>query len=194
MTKIAILASGSGTNMEAIIRRIESGDLKADLAFVASDVPDASALSKAEACGICTEILPYKKGKKAAESILNELWEVHNLDWLVLAGFMRILSPEFTKAHSGRIVNIHPALLPSFPGAHGIEDAWNYGVTITGVTVHLVDEKIDHGRILSQVAIPIKENDDTNSLEERSHQEEHQLYWSTLSKLFAGELPVRKDV
>ncbi|MCF4150294.1 phosphoribosylglycinamide formyltransferase [Dethiosulfovibrio sp. F2B] len=193
MTSIGLLISGRGSNMDAILDRVESGDLKANVSFVASDRPGAPGLEKAAARGIKTELLPYENGKEAAEEHLHRLWRRHDLDWLVLAGFMRILSPGFVSSHAGRIVNIHPALLPSFPGAHGIEDAWNYGVKVTGVTVHLVDELVDHGTILSQMPVRVKPDDNMETLERRIHRAEHRQYWRTLEKLFSGIIHTGKD-
>jgi phosphoribosylglycinamide formyltransferase-1 len=101
---------------------------------------------------------------------------------------MKILSPEFVAGHKDRIVNIHPSLLPAFPGAKGIEDAWNYGVKITGVTIHLVDEKMDNGPVLAQEAVKVETKDTLEKLAEKIHKTEHDLYWKTLSSLFKGKL------
>lgn len=193
MNRIAILISGRGSNMDAILDRIQSGHLEAQVAFVASDRPDAQGLEKAKSRAIPTEVLPYGDGKAKGEAALQALMDHHDVDWLVLAGFMRILSEELVLRHQGRIVNIHPALLPSFPGAHGIEDAWDFGVKVTGVTVHLVDHLVDHGEILAQLPVRIKQDDDLESLERRIHRAEHRLYWRTLRALFSGELKGRKE-
>ena len=170
MNRIAILISGRGSNMDAILDRIQSGHLEAQVAFVASDRPDAQGLEKAKSRAIPTEVLPYRDGKAKGEAALQNLMDRHDVNWLVLAGFMRILSEELVLRHQGRIVNIHPALLPSFPGAHGIEDAWDFGVKVTGVTVHLVDHLVDHGEILAQLPVRIKQDDDLESLERRTTQ------------------------
>ncbi len=193
MNRIAILISGTGSNMDAILDRIDSGHLDSQVAFVASDRPDALGIAKAARRGIMTEILPYGEGRAQGEARLVELCLQRKPDWLVLAGFMRIMSPSFVSSHQGRIINIHPALLPSFPGAHGIDDAWKAGVKVTGVTVHLVDELVDHGRILAQIPVRIKESDDLAKLEKRIHRAEHRIYWRTLKKLFDGNIPERKD-
>lgn len=187
MKKIAILISGRGTNMSVLADRVLAGDLRAEIAFVASDHPDAQGVSTARAKGLLVELLPYReKGRSYAEEHLAALISSHGVDLLILAGFMRILSPDFVSAHAGRIVNIHPSLLPSFPGTRGILDAWNYGVRITGVTVHLVDEKVDHGPILSQEAVYINNSDSLETLEEKIHKVEHALYWRTI-KAFIQE-------
>jgi len=189
MTKIAILVSGSGTNMEALCDHIQRKDLDAEVAFVASDNPEAPALVKADRLGIRTVVLPYRKaGRNDAEKVLTDLLDQADVEWVVLAGFMKILSTEFVAGHKDRIVNIHPSLLPAFPGAKGIEDAWNYGVKITGVTIHLVDEKMDNGPVLAQEAVKVETKDTLERLAEKIHKTEHDLYWKTLSSLFKGKL------
>ncbi len=189
MSRLAILVSGRGTNMEIIYGKIESGDLPVDLTFIASDNPEAAALQKAQKAGVRIEVLPYHKvNRKAAEEHLARLIKETETEWIVLAGFMKILSSEFVRQHQGKIVNIHPSILPSFQGAKGIEDAWNYGVKITGVTVHLVDEEVDHGIILAQRPVIVEESDSIEDLEEKIHSVEHEIYWKTLKKLIEGNL------
>jgi len=189
MTKFAVLISGRGTNMKAIGRAVLDGRLKAGLSFVASDDPDAPGIALAEKMGFPTEILPYSPGgRSAGEAAIDRLCRSYRAEWIILAGFMRILSPECVRSHKNRIVNIHPSLLPSFPGKDGIGDAWRRGVKITGVTVHLVDEGVDSGPILAQKAVPVLPGDDMDSLEKRIHRTEHALYWKTLAGLFSGTL------
>jgi formyltetrahydrofolate-dependent phosphoribosylglycinamide formyltransferase len=188
MKKLAILISGRGTNMDAIFRKIEEGLLPASVSFIATDNPDSPGLAKARKAGFRTEILPYRTdGRNAAEEHLTRLITETSTEWIVLAGFMKILSSSFVNLHKGRIINIHPALLPSFPGAHGIEDAWNYGVKVTGVTVHLVDEEVDHGIILAQEPVMINDGDTMEDLEKRIHEIEHQIYWKTLKKVISTD-------
>ena len=187
--RIAILISGQGTNMEAIFDRIASGDLDATVAFVASDNDAAAGLRKAAARSIPVFTLPYElRGKMEAERALASLCRERNVDWIVLAGFMRILSATFISGFENRIVNIHPALLPAFPGAHAVRDAWDRGVRLTGVTVHLVDTGVDTGPILSQRAVSVLDEDSIETLEERIHTTEHIQYWETLRDLFSGRL------
>jgi phosphoribosylglycinamide formyltransferase-1 len=184
---VAILISGKGTNMKALLDRKESGDLSCEIPFIASDTSKAEGLLLAQAMGIKTEILPYKeKGKEEAERVLDEMCRSHHVQWLVLAGFMRILSPWFVNRWEGKILNIHPALLPSFPGNRAIWDAWEYGVKVTGITIHLVDRGMDSGIILAQKAIVIKEEDTLDSLTTKIHETEHDLYWKTLKKAIEG--------
>ncbi|MBL3593679.1 MAG: phosphoribosylglycinamide formyltransferase [Synergistaceae bacterium] len=189
MTTMAILISGRGSNMMALAERCTSGDLDGRIAFVASDRSDAPGLDGARRMGLPTALLPYgERGRMAAEEALSDLITREGVDWIVLAGFMRLLSPSFVDSHRGRIVNIHPSLLPSFPGVDAIGQAWEYGVAVTGVTIHLVDEKMDHGPILAQEALPVLPTEGRQSLEERMHQLEHRLYGDTLKRLFRCRL------
>lgn len=174
--------------MEAIASAVKAGRLQAELSFVGSDRADAQGLKTASEMGFDTAVLPYASGgREAGERRLGELCRERNVEWIVLAGFMRLLSPEFVRSYERRIVNIHPSLLPSFPGKDGIGDAWRRGVTVTGVTVHLVDEGMDSGPIVAQKAVPIYPGDSMEDLERRIHRVEHALYWRTLSGLFSGE-------
>ena len=172
--------------MRAIASAVRSGRLRAQLSFVASDRADALGLRAAERMGFETAVLPYDAGRAAGEKALAALCTERRIEWIVLAGFMRLLSPAFVDAYRNRIVNIHPALLTSFPGTDGIGDAWRRGVKVTGVTVHLVDEGVDTGPILAQKAVPVKPGDEREDLERRIHRAEHFLYWRTLSELFSG--------
>ncbi|NLB83691.1 MAG: phosphoribosylglycinamide formyltransferase [Synergistaceae bacterium] len=187
MTSFAILISGKGSNMEAIAEAVASKKLNGRIAFVASDNPGATGLKRAADLGLPTAVLPYAEGKKKGEEELRKLCALHGVEWIVLAGFLSILSPEFVRSFKNRIVNIHPSLLPSFPGKHGIVDAWRRGVKITGVTVHLVDEGVDTGPILAQQALKICPGESIESLEERIHRAEHSLYRKTLALLFSKE-------
>jgi len=183
--RMAVLISGTGSNMEALLKACIAGELEAETAFVGSDNVEAKGLATAGALGAETRVFPYRAAKEAAERAIVEAVEYMKADWIVLAGFMRILSPAFVRRFAGRIVNIHPSLLPAFPGAHGIRDAWEYGVKVTGVTVHLVDEGVDSGKILAQRAVEIAPCDTLNTLKEKIHKVEHILYKETLRKLFA---------
>ncbi len=193
MTSFCILLSGRGSNMEALADAVRDGRLDARIDFVASDTADATGLERARERGIETVVLPYSsEGKKASEQRLSRLCSARGVEWIVLAGFMRILSSEFVMAHAGRIVNIHPSLLPSFPGRDGIGDAWRWGVAVTGVTIHLVDAGIDSGPILAQRAVEILPEDSLETLEEKIHAAEHALYWKTLSELFRTGVPAER--
>jgi len=186
VTNMAILISGRGTNMEALAGKCKSGELNANVALVASDKADALGLNKAKAMNLKALVLPYDRGRAIAEAALDEELRKHSVDWIVLAGFMRILSSQFMARHSERVVNIHPSLLPAFPGTQAIKDAYEYGVKVTGVTVHLVDEIVDHGPILNQAEVRVLDEDSLESLEAKIHEVEHDIYWRTLKDLFAG--------
>jgi len=189
MPRIAVFLSGHGTNMEALAKKIHSGDLKAEIVFAASDNPYAGGLERAAALGIETKCYPFQlHGRTACEREMVEDIEKARIDWIVLAGYMKILSPEFVSLFSGKIVNIHPSLLPAFPGRDAIGQAWRYGVKVTGVTVHLVDERVDHGPILAQEAIQVETGETLESLESRIHETEYRLYWKTLRDLFDGKI------
>lgn len=189
MTPFAVLISGRGTNMKAIAESVRSGRLPGRIVLVASDNPDAPGLKTAKRMGLETAVLPYASGRREAESALKELCISRGSEWIVLAGFMRILSPDFVRSFPRRIVNIHPALLPSFPGRDGIGDAWRRGVKVTGVTVHLVDEGVDSGPILAQRPLAIHPGETLERLEKRIHRLEHRIYPETLLALFTGSLP-----
>lgn len=186
MTSFAVLISGRGTNLTALLEAVSEGRLRARVTFVGSDNSEAAGLETARKSGIPTHLLDYGSGKKKAEQSLARLCRDGEVQWIVLAGFMRILSPSFVASFRGRIVNIHPSLLPSFPGPDGIGDAWRYGVKVTGVTVHLVDEGVDTGPILAQRAVEIHPGDTPELLRERIQRTERQLYWKTLSELFSS--------
>lgn len=193
MTNFAVLISGRGTNMTAIARAVKGGKLAGRLVFVGSDNPDAPGLETAAKMKIPTEAIDYPGlGRKEAEERLKDLCLEGAVEWIVLAGFMRILSASFVRSWKGRIVNIHPSLLPSFPGGRAIEDAWDYGVKVTGVTVHLVDEGVDTGPIMAQKAVPLRPGETLESLEKRIHKAEHALYWRTLADLFRGDNPKKE--
>ena len=186
--KIAVFVSGNGSNLQALIDAEEKDGLSGGkLTLVVSDNPEAFALKRAEEAGIKTFVLKAKGFASREEydkRILDEL-KAAEIDLVVLAGFMRVLSPVFIEEYRTRILNIHPALLPSFKGTCGIKDAFDYGVKITGVTVHLVEEDLDTGPVVLQESVRVEQYDTMESLEEKIHREEHKLYPLAVS-LFAG--------
>ncbi len=187
---IAILCSGSGTNFQAIIDNVKSGYISARIALVVSDNDNAFALERAKKAGIETLILD-KKNFKTREDFDKEIiksLKKKNVELVVLAGFMRLLSSHFIKEYKNRIMNIHPALLPAFKGKHGIKDALEYGAKVTGSTVHFVDEQLDHGAIILQRAVEIKDSDTEESLLERVHMEEHKIYPEAIKLFVEGKL------
>lgn len=186
--RIVVLASGSGTLLQSVIDAVASGDLHVELVAVGTDVRDAQALERAQRAGIPTFVaapgdFPDRESWNAA--LLAQL-QGQAPDWIVSAGFMRILGPAVVDAFTGRIINTHPALLPSFAGAHGVRDALAYGVKVTGCTVHLVDHGVDTGPILAQQAVEVLPDDDEASLHERIKVIERELLVSTLAGLTGG--------
>jgi formyltetrahydrofolate-dependent phosphoribosylglycinamide formyltransferase len=188
--KAAILISGNGTNMTEIIKAQRRGTLDADIALVISDNPNAPGLRRAEGLDCRTLVVPYTPGRtrEENESGIVKAIEENGVSWIVLAGFMRILSADFVRRFPGRIVNIHPSLLPAFPGAHAIKDAFEAGADITGVTIHIVDELVDHGPIIAQEEVPILPGDTEQTLESRIHAVEHRLYPKILQELLNEDL------
>lgn len=187
---IAVLCSGSGTNLQAIIDSVKSGYIPAKIALVVSDNEDAFALERAKKAGIETLVLNQKNFKTRDDfdkEIVNNL-KKRNIELVALAGFMRLLSSSFIKEYKNRIMNIHPALLPAFKGTHGIKDALEYGAKITGPTVHFVDEKLDHGAIILQRVVEVKDGDTEETLLERVHREEHKIYPEAIKLFVEGKL------
>ena len=189
---IAVFVSGNGTNLEAIIDAISGGEIKAKIALVVSDNKDAYALVRAKKANVETFVLSAKDFKSREDydkEIIKEL-EKRSVRLVVLAGFMRLLSPYFVRQYKNKIMNIHPALLPSFKGTHGIKDAFEYGMEMTGVTVHFVDGELDHGPIILQEAVSIDGDDTLETLEEKIHKVEHRLYPKAIRLFVEGKLKI----
>lgn len=188
--RIGVLASGRGSNLQAIIDAIEAGKLDCRLAVVVSDRADARALERARKHGAEAVFLdPKAYGSREAfdQAVLAVLAE-HRVELVCLAGYMRVLSPAFVRALPGQIMNIHPALLPSFPGLHAQRQALRHGVKISGATVHFVDEGVDTGPIICQAAVPVGEDDTEETLAARILAEEHQLYPRAIRLFAEGRL------
>jgi len=188
-----VLASGAGTNLQALMDDPVVGPW---IVLVVSDRREAGALERARARGVpAVWVDPGAHPDRASfdRAVLAEL-RAHDVGVVAMAGFMRILGPELVRAYEGRILNLHPALLPAFPGAHGVRDALAWGVKVTGVTVHLVDEELDHGPIVAQEAVPVLPDDDPASLEERIHEAEHRMYPKALRALVEGRLRIEGRV
>jgi phosphoribosylglycinamide formyltransferase-1 len=186
--RLVVLASGSGTLLQAVLDATSSGALDATVVAVGSDVADAPALDRGRRAGTATFVVrPADFADRPAwnEALAREI-ERHAPDWVVSAGFMRILGPRVVDAFDGRIVNTHPALLPAFAGAHGVRDALAYGVKVSGCTVHLVDHGVDTGPILAQQAVEVLPGDDEASLHERIKQVERTMLVDTLAHLIEG--------
>lgn len=186
MINIAVLASGRGTNLQAIIDAIKAGQIDGKIKIVISDNPKAYALKRAKAYGIDNVAFPYKKykNKEEYEQQIFDCLISYNIDLVVLAGYMRILGSGIIKEYRNRIINIHPALLPSFPGLYAHRQAIEYGVKISGCTVHFVDEGMDTGPIILQKAVEVKQNDTEEDLSERILKYEHKLLPKAI-RLFA---------
>lgn len=187
---IAVFASGRGTNFGAIIRATKLGKIKANLSLLICDNPKAGAIGRAKRAGIKIALVKREDfaNKEDFENKIIAHLEENKIDLIVLAGFMRMLSPEFVGRYAGRTLNIHPALLPTFKGTEAIKDAFDYGVKVTGVTVHFIDEKMDHGPIILEKAVQIQEDDTLESLERKIHKIEHHLYPEAISLYVEGKL------
>ncbi len=186
--RIVILASGSGTLLQSIIDATRAGELLVDITAVGSDVPDAYALQRAREADIDTFVLSVSdfSDRSAWNDALLVRLRADDPEWIVSAGFMRVLGPQVVDAFAGRILNTHPALLPAFPGAHGVRDALAYGVKVTGCTVHIVDRGVDTGPILAQQAVEVLPDDDEDSLHERIKTVERMMLVRTLASLTGG--------
>lgn len=188
--QLAVMASGRGSNFEAIQEAIEKGQLNAQISILISDQEHAPALLKAEAAGITAYFIdPRKYNDKAAYEmeVVKKLRE-NNIDILVLAGYMRLVGSVLLNAYPRRILNIHPALLPSFPGLQAQRQAVNYGVKFSGCTVHFVDDGVDTGPIIAQAVVPVLPDDNEDTLAERILVEEHKLYPQVLQWIAAGKV------
>ncbi len=194
--KIGVLLSGSGTNLQAIIDRIAGGKLNASIELVVSSRPGAYGLVRAEQAGLQTLALSketYAEPEKADELIAAEL-KAHGCEYVIMAGYMRMVHAPLLEAFPNRVVNLHPALLPSFRGAHAIADAYERGVKVTGVTVHFANEEYDKGPIIAQRALPVEEGWTADELEAHIHEIEHELYPEVIAWLAAGRVHVRPDL
>jgi len=192
MTNIAVFASGKGTNFSSIIKAVQKKELKANLSLLVCDSPKAGVIARAKRAKIKIALVKredYPTSKEFEDIIIRHL-ESEKIDLIVLAGFMRILGAGIVVRFKNRIVNIHPALLPSFKGAAGIKDAFDYGVKTTGVTVHFVDERMDHGPIILQQAVKIEESDTLESLEAKIHKVEHKIYPQAINLFVEGKLKI----
>ncbi|NLM52910.1 MAG: phosphoribosylglycinamide formyltransferase [Firmicutes bacterium] len=194
MKRIAVLASGNGTNLQAIIDAVESKKIcGAEVVLVLSDKKDAYALTRAKKHGIKNKFFDpqlYASRQEYDRALVAYLQE-HKIDLVVLAGYMRLVSPEFVEAYKNRIMNIHPALLPAFPGTKGIAAALDYGVKVTGCTVHFVDEGMDTGPIILQEAVTVRDDDTVESLRERIQKIEHRLYPKAIDLWVRGKITIQ---
>ena len=190
--RLGVLISGSGTNLQAIIDRIAAGTLDATIELVVSSRPSAYGLKRAEAAGIQTLTLSkevYANPEQADEVIAHALRRA-GVDYVIMAGYMRMVHAPILATFPDRVINLHPALLPSFKGAHAIQDAYDYGVKVTGVTVHVADDRYDCGPIIAQRALVVGEGWTVDELEEHIHAIEHELYPDVIQALAEGRMHV----
>jgi len=190
--KLGVLISGRGTNLQAIIDAIETGQLNARITVVLSNRKDAPGLERARKHGIEAIWLDPKShgGKQAFDRALTEELKARKVDLVCLAGYMRILGPEFIRAFEGQVVNIHPSLLPAFPGLNVQQQAIDYGVKFSGCTVHFVDEDVDSGPIILQAVVPVHDSDDAETLAERILIQEHLIYPRAIQLIAENRLQI----
>lgn len=189
---IAIFCSGNGTNLQAIINSQKKGHIKAEIKLVISDVPGCYALIRAKDAGIKIFVVERKnfKTKKDFEAEILKALKKEDIDLIVLAGYMRMLSGDFITAYENKILNIHPALLPSFKGTQGIKDAFEYGVKLTGPTVHFVTKDMDSGPVILQSPVKVTEDDTEETLATAVHEEEHKIYPRAIQLFADGKLKI----
>ncbi len=185
MKRIAVFASGFGSNFQAIIEAVHNKALDAEIALLVSDKPGCKAVARAEQYHIDAFTFNAKDyvGKEAYETDILRRLQERAVDYIVLAGYMRYIGQVLLTAYPQRIINLHPALLPSFPGAHGIADAYNHGVKVFGITVHFVDEGVDTGKIIDQFSFHADGSETLEEIEERIHKLEHCHYPETINKV-----------
>jgi len=191
--KLGVLVSGRGSNLQAIIDNIEAGRLSAEVAVVLSDQPDAYSLERARKHNIPAVHVSargYKGKREEYDSLLVKELQKLDVELVILAGFMRIITPNLLRAFPNRVLNIHPALLPAFPGLHVQKAAIEHGVKFSGCTVHFVDEGMDTGPIIIQAVVPILDNDTEDSLSERILKQEHKIYSRAIQLYAEGRLKV----
>jgi phosphoribosylglycinamide formyltransferase-1 len=193
LLKLGVLISGNGSNLQSIIDHIEKGSLKAVIKIVISNNPDAYGITRAKKHGIPVVVLKNGdfKNKEAFDLELIRILESKGVDLVILAGFMRIITPTLLKAFPQKIMNIHPALLPSFPGIHGQKQALEYGVKISGCTVHFVDEGVDTGPIIIQKTVQVFDDDTEETLAARILTEEHRIYPQAIQLFAEGKMEIK---
>jgi len=187
--RIAVLASGGGTNLQAILDKLHGTD-GIEVVGVVSDKPDAMALERARKAGIDTGEFPAEShpDRGARDAAIGDWLEGHEVDLVVLAGYMQLLSPEFVERFRNRVINVHPALLPSFPGLEAVQQALDHGAQVTGVTVHFVDEGVDSGPVIFQRSVPVPPSRGWEELEEQIHAVEHELLPAAIRLIAAGRV------
>ena len=193
LLKLGVLISGNGSNLQSVIDHIEKGSLKAIIKIVISNNPEAYGITRAKKHGIPVVVLKNGdfKNKEEFDLELIRILKNNYVDMVILAGFMRIITPTLLKAFPHKIMNIHPALLPSFPGIHGQKQALEYGVKLSGCTVHFVDEGVDTGPIIIQSAVQVFDNDTEETLAARILKEEHRIYSQAIQLFAEGKIEIK---
>ncbi len=192
LKRIGVLLSGRGSNFEALAESVAAGRIpNAEIAIVISNKPDARGLERAKARGIAARLIPSKGlEREAYDRQVAAALQEYKVDLICLAGYMRLLSPYFVAAFPQRILNIHPSLLPSFPGLESQKQALDYGVKVAGCTVHFVDENLDAGPIILQAVVPVQDSDDEHELSERILKEEHRIYTEAVKIILEGKYKI----
>lgn len=192
MARLGVLVSGNGSNLQALIDASTSGTISGQIAVVISNRKDAFALQRAEQVGIEAVCVPHGEfaSREAFDARIVEELQKRDVDWVVFAGFMRLVTPVLLDAYRHRIVNLHPSLLPAFPGVEAPKQALEYGVKLTGCTVHIVTAEMDSGPIIAQAAVPVLDGDDEKSLIERIHSVEHETLVNAVAALCDGRVQV----
>lgn len=189
---LGVLISGSGTNLQAILDATQNGRLDAEVKVVISNVPDALGLERAKRAGVATQLIEHRKfpNREAFDDALVVALKDHGVEWVALAGFMRVLQPKFLEIFRDRTLNIHPSLLPAFPGVDAQKQAFDYGVAFTGCTVHFVDPEVDSGAIIAQRVVPVLLDDSRDSLAARILVEEHSAFVEALQWIAEGRVSI----
>ena len=191
MMRVGVLASGSGSNFQALVEALNVESSAARVEVLVCNVPDAKALERAKTLGIEAVVIDHREFRGAREAFdakVVEALKARNIELVALAGYMRLVTPIFLRGFPGRVINLHPALLPSFPGLHGVKQAIDAGVAIAGCTIHFVDEGTDTGPIIAQAAVKVLPGDDEVSLAARIHREEHRLYPAVVQAIARGQV------
>ncbi len=190
--RFAVLISGRGSNMLSLVNAAQAGRIPALPAVVISNLAGAPGLAAAQALGVPTAVVDHlaSASREEHDGKVMEVLAEHEADLVCLAGYMRLLSPVFIEAYQGRILNIHPSLLPAFPGLHAQRQALEHGAKISGCTVHFVDEELDHGPIVAQAAVPVQDDDDEDLLSARILEVEHRIYPEALRRYYMGHLAI----
>lgn len=190
LLKVGVLASGEGSNLGALLAACSARRIPARISVVVCNVAGAGALRRAGESGVPAVCLPHREyaSREAFDAAVMAALEAHGVELVVLAGFMRVLAPSFVRSWAGRLVNVHPALLPAFPGVAAVKQALDRGVRVTGCTVHFVDEGVDTGPVIAQAAVPVLQGDDEASLAARIHVQEHRLLPFVVGLIAAGRV------